>query len=223
MKLHLILRQISRFRLSRLLHLFRLLICITLVLSCSACSSKVPQLSPDKLPGFVSELGISPTQDMIFVDSKTQTLTMLKDNQILKKFTISTGKKGLGERANTYKTPQGLHRINEKIGKGVPKYGIFHRRHYTGNTWKKIPPAKHRKDFISTRILRLEGLQPGLNKGKDWLGRTVDTEKRAVYIHGTTMEWKLGMPSTKGCIHMSAEDVIALFNSVPVGTLVWIN
>jgi len=69
----------------------------------------------------------------------------------------------------------------------------------------------------------MEGLQPGLNKGKDWFGKTVDTDLRAVYIHGTTMEWKLGYPSTKGCVHMSAEDVISLFNEVPVGTLVWIN
>jgi len=46
---------------------------------------------------------------------------------------------------------------------------------------------------------------------------------RAVYIHGTTMEWKLGYPSTKGCVHMSAKDVISLFEDVPVGTLVWIN
>ncbi|MBP6104144.1 MAG: L,D-transpeptidase, partial [Gammaproteobacteria bacterium] len=45
----------------------------------------------------------------------------------------------------------------------------------------------------------------------------------AVYIHGTTMEWKLGAPSTKGCVHMRADDVIRLFNSVPVGTLVWIH
>jgi len=36
------------------------------------------------------------------------------------------------------------------------------------------------------------------------------------------MEWKLGMPSTKGCVHMSADDVIKFFNEVPVGTLVWI-
>lgn len=203
--------------------IFRLLFCLIIGLSCSACASPPPKLSPEKLPDYLNTLGVQSTPDMIVVDSKTQTMTVLKNNKIAKTFTISTGKKGLGERANTFKTPQGLHRINEKIGAGIPKYGIFHRRHYIGSTWKKLPRAQHRKDFISTRILRLEGLQPGLNKGKDWLGRTVDTEVRAVYIHGTTMEWKLGFPSTKGCIHMSADDVIALFNDIPTGTLVWIN
>ncbi|HXH54788.1 MAG TPA: L,D-transpeptidase, partial [Gammaproteobacteria bacterium] len=85
------------------------------------------------------------------------------------------------------------------------------------------PRNQHRKDYISTRILRLEGLQPGLNKGRDKLGRIVDSETRAIYIHGTTMEWKLGAPTGKGCVHMSAADVVKLFESVPTGTLVWIH
>lgn len=36
------------------------------------------------------------------------------------------------------------------------------------------------------------------------------------------MEWKLGTPSTIGCIHLSSKDIVELFNSVPVGSLVMI-
>lgn len=167
-------------------------------------------------------MGVAPTQHMIHIDAQQQTLALLQDETIKKVYKISTSKRGLGQRAQTYRTPQGLHRINEKIGEGVPEYGIFHKRQYVG-LWRPQPRHEHRKDYISTRILRLEGLQEGFNKGRNMWGFTVDSEIRAIYIHGTTMEWKLGMRATKGCVHMSAKDVIHLFNSVPVGTLVWIN
>lgn len=193
-----------------------------LFFACTACAPKVPDVPPEQLQDYISQMGVRPSSSIVFVDTQKQTLSLVENKKIKKTYVISTGKKGLGQRANTFKTPIGLHRINEKIGNGVPKYGIFQRRQYVGAVWRKQPQKNHFKDFISTRILRLEGLQPGFNKGHDWIGRTVDTEARAVYIHGTTMEWKLGMPSTKGCVHMSAEDVIKFFNEVPVGTLVWI-
>lgn len=201
---------------------WQLILCISLV-TCSGCAKTVPRIEPEKLPDYVQSLGHNPTKQMILVDSKNQTLCLLKDNKIEKTYVISTGKRGLGQQIKSLKTPQGLHRINQKIGDTVPKYGIFNKRQYVGAVWKKVPIAKHRKDFISTRIMRLEGLQDGFNRGRDWLGRVVDSEKRAIYIHGTTMEWKLGMPATKGCVHMSADDVISLFKEVPEGTLVWIN
>jgi lipoprotein-anchoring transpeptidase ErfK/SrfK len=195
------------------------------VISCTGCVSAYEKMyvPPEQLPAHISKLGVTPTQNILVVDTQKQTMVLMENNTIKKSYTISTGKRGVGQRANTFRTPQGLHRINEKIGEGVPRYGIFHRRQYTGAAWKKQKREAHKKDYISTRILRLEGLQPGLNKGKDWLGRSIDSETRAIYIHGTTMEWKLGSPCTKGCVHMSADDVIKLYNEVPAGTLVWIN
>lgn len=189
----------------------------------AGCSHKVPYLAPNQVANYIGKMGIGPTREIIVVDARKQTLSIVTGEKVKKTYTIATGKNGLGQMANSLKTPLGLHRINEKIGDGVPKYGIFNRRLYVGTTAKKLPQALQKKDYISTRILRLEGLQPGFNKGRDWIGRVVDTEKRAVYIHGTTFENALGFPSTKGCVHMSADDVISLFNSVPIGTLVWIN
>lgn len=198
---------------------------LTGIVFCTGCANAYEKMyvPPHEIPAHISKLGVTPTPNILVVDTKKQTLVLMENNAIKKSYTISTGTRGVGQRANTFRTPQGLHRINEKIGEGVPRYGIFHRRQFTGLAWKPQKRQAHKKDYISTRILRLEGLQPGLNKGKDRLGRIIDTETRAVYIHGTTMEWKLGHPSTKGCVHMSADDVIKLYNEVPAGTLVWIN
>jgi lipoprotein-anchoring transpeptidase ErfK/SrfK len=197
---------------------------ILLLILNAGCTSTpaVPHVLPDKVHEHITSLGVQPSDHIIMVDTKKQTLAVLHKGQVKKVYTISTSKRGIGQKINTFQTPQGLHRINEKIGHGIPHYGIFHRRKYIG-TWQKQPRHQHRKDYVSTRILRLEGLQPGLNRGRDKLGRIIDSETRAIYIHGTTMEWKLGAPSTKGCVHMSAKDVIKLFETVPTGTLVWIH
>jgi lipoprotein-anchoring transpeptidase ErfK/SrfK len=203
---------------------FRIFLGLILIIGLNGCDCAlaIPHVPPKQVKEHIASLGVKPTPHIVVVDTKKQTLSLVHNDQIKKIYKISTSKKGLGQIANTYQTPQGLHRINEKIGEGIPPYGIFHRRQFVG-TWRKQPRHAHLKDYISTRILRLEGLQPGFNKGKDRWGRLVDSETRAIYIHGTTMEWKLGAPSGKGCVHMSAKDVIHFFNEVPVGTLVWID
>jgi hypothetical protein len=202
----------------------RIMLSSILLLSNSACASKthIPYVPPEQITQHLQSMGVDPTPHILLVDTKKQQLALIHGDQVKKIYTISTSKRGLGQKINTYQTPQGLHRINDKIGHGVPRYGIFHRRQFVG-VWERQPRNQHLKDYVSTRILRLEGLQPGFNKGRDRFGRVVDSEQRAVYIHGTTMEWKLGSPSTKGCVHMSAHDVVNLFDLVPVGTLVWIN
>ncbi len=197
---------------------------LLLCLNSTGCGtgSQVPAVPLEDVRTHISRMGVQPTDHIVVVDIEKQTLALMVQNQVQQMYTISTSKRGPGQKVDTFKTPLGLHRIHEKIGDGIPAYGIFHRRQFVG-VWQPRPRHQHLKDFVSTRILRLEGLQPGFNRGRDRWGRIVDTEQRAVYIHGTTMEWKLGAPSTKGCVHMRAEDVIRLFNSVPVGTLVWIN
>ena len=81
-----------------------------------------------------------------------------------------------------------------------------------GFTWKGLPLAT-----ITSRILWLEGLEPGCNRGG-----TVDSHARYIYIHGTGDEPSLGRPASHGCIHLAADDLLPLFDRLPVGTLVWI-
>ncbi len=160
---------------------------------------------------------------LIIIDISKQKLQLFEKGKLKKTYLISTSKKGPGQLVGSRKTPIGLHRICEKIGENAPQYAIFKGRKFTGYIWpKNTPRSRHLKDFIVTRILRLEGLEIGINKGLNNAGKIVDSKDRAIYIHGTTMEWKLGFPSTIGCIHMRSKDVAKLFDEVSVGTLVFI-
>ena len=73
-------------------------------------------------------------------------------------------------------------------------------------------------DVVQSRILWLDGLEDGINKGEG-----VDSYSRYIYIHGTPEEWLLGEKASKGCIRMSNKDVIELFNLVEEGIPVTIN
>ena len=60
-------------------------------------------------------------------------------------------------------------------------------------------------------------MEPGFNRG----GK-VDSFSRKIYIHGTGNESTLGRPDSHGCVHLSANDLIPLYDKLPEGTLVWI-
>jgi hypothetical protein len=105
----------------------------------------------------------------------------------------------------------GLHRIARKIGGGWPVGTVFVGREFSGFTWQGLPDAK-----ITTRILWLEGLEPGFNRGGN-----VDSFARYIYIHGTGDETTLGRPQSSGCVHLAADDLIPLYDLLPEGTLVW--
>jgi hypothetical protein len=127
-------------------------------------------------------------------------------------FLISTSRFGTGQQRGSNRTPLGLHRIAEKIGGGYPIGTAFRGRLPIGFTWQGLPYAP-----IAHRILWLEGLEPGWNRGGE-----VDSHARYVYIHGLGDEPTLGRPASRGCIHMAASDLLPLFDLLPGGTLVWI-
>ncbi len=170
----------------------------------------------------IQDANISVRQQLIIVSIKKQKLYLFNNNKLKAKYTISTSKYGAGQSLGTKATPLGLHYINEKIGDHTPVGGVFKSRQYIGKTWQQIVPryALHRRDFIVTRILRLQGLEQGFNSGLNNYGINVDSQDRGIYIHGTTMEWKIGKPVTIGCIHMKSSDIINLYPKVQLGTLV---
>lgn len=135
-----------------------------------------------------------------------------------KTYLISTSAFGTGCLQNSKKTPLGLHRIARKIGGGYPQGTIFKGRIPVKSngtflyTWRGMPKAK-----ISNRILWLEGLEFGKNKGGN-----LDTFKRYVYIHGVGDELTLGKPASSGCIHVAGAELLPLYEKCNVGDLVWI-
>jgi len=141
-----------------------------------------------------------------------QKLYLVSGNKLIKSYSISTSKYGAGNKAGSNKTPLGLHRIASKIGRNARFGAIFKRRRDTG---KIARVNKGRGDLITTRILRLEGLQRGVNKGKG-----IDSFQRCIYIHGTPEERLIDKPASHGCIRMRNGDIIKLYSLVKRGTLV---
>jgi lipoprotein-anchoring transpeptidase ErfK/SrfK len=130
-----------------------------------------------------------------------------------RRYVVSTSRFGIGQVEGSNQTPLGLHRVARKAGGGHPVGTIFKGRQAIGFTWQGQPDGG-----IVHRILWLEGLEPGLNRGGN-----VDTFRRYVYIHGFGDELTLGRPQSCGCIHLSGADLMPLYDRLPVGTLVWID
>ena len=153
---------------------------------------------------------------MIFVNSSNQTLYFFKDDSLIFESKISTSKYGMGCRMNSFKTPTGLHSVASMLGKGLPAGTLFKNRRPTQKIIKEIPLDN--SDYITSRILRLNGLEEGKNKGGD-----LDSYNRYIYIHGTPHCNTLGSKQSQGCIRMSDRDVIKLFDLVDQKTLVLID
>ena len=151
----------------------------------------------------------------IRIDIPSQSLELLDDlGKIVKRYPISSGEKGLGEKNGSYCTPRGKHIVRAKIGAGQPANAVFIGRRPTGEIYSPELGAQYpERDWILTRILWLSGCEPGFNRLGD-----VDTMRRYIYIHGTPDEVAIGKPGSHGCIRMRNADVIDLFDRVPAGT-----
>jgi L,D-transpeptidase YbiS len=137
-----------------------------------------------------------------------------EDFKFLQSFPCSTSSFGIGQILNSQCTPLGLHRIAEKIGANEPAGTVFKARKIIGHkSQAEFADAK-----ITTRILWLEGLEPGFNRGGQ-----VDSHDRYIYIHGTADQTSIGRPASHGCIHLTDNDLIPLFDLLAAGTLVWIS
>ena len=159
----------------------------------------------------------------ILVLISEQKLYLMKGKESVKEYPVSTGKNGAGFVDGSFQTPLGIHRICEKIGDGLPIGAVLKGRKFTGEIAEiEKRPVATGKDLITTRILWLEGLEEGKNKGYDEKGRLVDTKKRYIYIHGTNEEGLIGTPVSHGCIRMQNKDVIELFNVIENGVVVLI-
>ena len=151
----------------------------------------------------------------ILISVARQALTLFDDaGNLLREYSISTGKAGVGEMFGSFQTPRGRHLIRAKIGGGAPENTIFVRRRPTGEVWSAELEKSHPgRDWILTRILWLSGCEPGKNR----LGR-IDTMRRFIYIHGSPDRAEMGKSGSHGCIRMRNADIRALARRMPVGT-----
>ncbi len=150
-------------------------------------------------------LGAVP-EEYLFVSIDRQELLLVGKQGTTIRFTVSTSGKGRGCRVNSFQTPTGIHSITAKIGAGAPKYTIFRDRISTGRIWR---PGENTENMILTRIIRLRGLESGVNAGPG-----IDTFERYIYLHGTNREDIIGTPFSHGCVCMRNDDISALFDLV---------
>ncbi|HTV39433.1 MAG TPA: L,D-transpeptidase [Candidatus Sulfotelmatobacter sp.] len=175
--------------------------------------------------------GVRPTQYLLIVSVASQTVSLFEntstaahlaidalrltanDYKLVKKYPCSTSRFGIGQTEGSNRTPLRLHRIAEKIGAGAAAGTVYKGRQAVGH----VSQPELARSKITTRIMWLDGLEPGFNRGGN-----VDSHSRYIYIHGTADQASIGKPDSCGCIHLADNDLVPLFDLLPGGTLVWI-
>lgn len=161
-------------------------------------------------------MSITPTACLLIVSIPDQELALIQNGELLRTFSVSTSKNPPSCIENSFGTPLGIHALADKIGDGDPVGTVFKGRAPIGHLSGFSEEDKER-NLITTRIIRLRGLEPGSNKGQ---GR--DSYDRYIYIHGTNHEGRIGQPFSGGCIEMYNTEVVELFDSVDEGDLIFI-
>lgn len=165
-----------------------------------------------------SRLGIKPTDRLLVVRISSQTLQLYSASELIAAYPVSTSKRPPCNIKDSLGTPLGLHEIAERIGAGQPSGMVFRARAPTGRHFREY--ASHERttdDLITSRILWLRGLEPGVNRDGQ-----VDSYERYIYIHGTCHEERIGEQASAGCVRMRNLDIIALHEIVRTGDWVWI-
>lgn len=156
------------------------------------------------------------SMDGVVISISQQRLLLLESGIPVRSYIVSTSRYGAGSEEGSYKTPIGQHRIRKKIGDDAEIGTIFKSRENTQEVAQIVQePVFTDDDFVTSRIMWLDGQEMGLNKGEG-----IDSFQRYIYIHGTHEEGLLGQPASKGCIRMFNADVIELYEYLPEGTLV---
>lgn len=156
--------------------------------------------------------------DYLDISLADQRLYLKQGDRRLREYRVSTARNGPGERMGSECTPRGWHRIRACIGAGCAPGTVFVGRRPTGEVYNAALAAREpERDWILTRILWLCGSEPGRNRFGP-----VDSMRRYIYIHGCPDTKPLGVPGSHGCIRMSNDDIIDLFERVGAGTRVLI-
>lgn len=182
----------------------------------------------DSLYSYISKYQKKIINPFIYVDIKKQKMFLIDDKKVINEYMVSTGINGsrFGAVAGSNQTPLGLFKIDSKIGDGAKIGEIFRGKRSMQKLAKIYKKGdnypKDIKDEILTRVLVLDGMEKGINKGRDKNNKLVDAYFRGILIHGTNNESGIGKEISHGCIRMLNEDVIKLYDLVKKGTLVLI-
>jgi lipoprotein-anchoring transpeptidase ErfK/SrfK len=207
----------------------KILILLMVISFCNIYSESMDNLKvANKVLNKINQKRKDKIENLIIVDANKQELYLVNNKKIIAEYKISTGYSGTDSNAtvNSLKTPIGLHKIVKKIGDSCKIGTIFKGKRNTKKIAKIIVDKKDLNtkmiDYVLTRVLVLEGKEPGINNGRNKEGVIVDSHYRGIYIHGTNNEVQIGEPASHGCIRMKNKDVIDLYNRIKVGCFVYI-
>ncbi len=155
----------------------------------------------------------------IIINIALQQLTLQSNERVVRQYSISSAKKGVGEQQGSEQTPRGHHIVRAKIGANLPINTVFKARRPTGEIYSaELAEQSPNRDWILTRILWLSGCEVGKNRGGN-----CDTMRRYIYIHGTPDSEPMGIPASHGCIRMRNTDLAELFTLTPLYASVFIH
>jgi hypothetical protein len=165
----------------------------------------------------LNSLGLKGSERCLLADIDKQEIAHFHQGKSEKVYPMSSSRQPPSCKENSLGTPWGLHVVCQKIGDDQKKNMVFEGRIPIGFTALECSLEKQKRNLITSRILRLDGLEIGVNSGGE-----VDTYSRYVYIHGTNHERNIGEPASSGCLQLKNDDVIELFEKISVGTHLYI-
>ncbi len=151
--------------------------------------------------------GCADQKHRLVVSVAQQRMAFFEEGKFVAMFPVSTSKFCLSDQPNSYGTPLGRLKIEKKIGDGQPSGMKFKDRRPTGEIVAVNAPGR---DPIVTRILWLAGTE-------SWNSHTFE---RDIYIHGTAEEYKLGHRASYGCVRMSSQQILWLYDRIGTGARV---
>ena len=167
----------------------------------------IPKSWRDVYPNLVKVGRINNGDKVIIVDGRSQTLKVVRGQNIVS-YPCSTGRKGFSN-TSFERTATGLAQVHAKIGSGQPYGRIFVGKKATKYVLKDNQ-GKHA--WVCTRALVLAGQQ----------SENENLYSRNIYIHGTNRLSNLGKMASGGCIRVSNNTILKLFDEIANGTLVYI-
>ena len=132
---------------------------------------------------------------LLVVDAERQVATWLEGGKPVAAWPVSTARNGIGGAEGSFRTPPGWHRDPPRIGEEAALGAVFVTAPADRRRWRGEARVD---DLILTRILTLEGLEDGVNRGDG-----CDSLERYIYLHGTNHEETLGRPASHGCVRLA--------------------
>ena len=149
---------------------------------------------------------LTPGQSYLVINTTENRFSLYRNKKLIREGFCSSGSytrlsSPEGDRHWIFKTPRGMFRIQQKIVRPLwirPDWSFV-------EEGLPIPPADHESRFEYGTLGDY-----AMSLGDGYL------------IHGTLYKRFLGMPVTHGCVRINDEDLEAIFNSLNIGSRVYI-